>query len=234
MTPLQTTAQPNGVGSQGSSANQGSGNDNHPGWETPGWYRFFVLPEGITVWALFLTLFAIAEQTRYTALAVKHAIHSERAWVLVTHVALVAGAIDAPEGKDQVFIQCNARNNGKTPARILGMNAVLRAGPISEPGKTWDESLYKFAQKSPTSTILPDHNTALHAIVGGYKAQPGQMVSAPCDSDETFLVHGVIRYWDMFGKEDRFTRFCFRQTDGVPGKTSTYVQAGGGRYNQQT
>lgn len=33
------------------------------------WHRFFAWPEGITAWALFLTLMAIAEQTKHTARA---------------------------------------------------------------------------------------------------------------------------------------------------------------------
>lgn len=35
----------------------------------PGWYGFFRWPNGTTTWAIILTLFAIAEQTRHTARA---------------------------------------------------------------------------------------------------------------------------------------------------------------------
>ncbi len=38
-------------------------------WHMPSWYVFFTWPEGITVWALLLTLAAIADQTHQTARA---------------------------------------------------------------------------------------------------------------------------------------------------------------------
>jgi hypothetical protein len=37
--------------------------------DLPGWYSFFRWPNGTTTWAIILTLFAIAEQTRHTAKA---------------------------------------------------------------------------------------------------------------------------------------------------------------------
>ena len=40
-----------------------------PNQQFPGWYRLFTWPEGITTWAIILTLLAIAEQTAYTARA---------------------------------------------------------------------------------------------------------------------------------------------------------------------
>jgi hypothetical protein len=44
-----------------------SGNTKQPNGHPPSWYGFFRWPEGITVWAIILTLIAIAHQTHETA-----------------------------------------------------------------------------------------------------------------------------------------------------------------------
>jgi hypothetical protein len=107
------------------------------------WRRLVAWPEGITAWAIILTLGAITWQTIEThrtatasrnaaCAALKQANHialSERAWVLVKRVALTSGGVDRPEGTQQVSIHCKAENYGKTPARVLGLNALL-----AEPG----------------------------------------------------------------------------------------------------
>jgi len=79
---------------------------NHPDitkWNSPPWYRLFTWPEGITTWAIILTLLAVAEQARESAkatqavrdslphqeraakAAVRNAealINAERAWII--------------------------------------------------------------------------------------------------------------------------------------------------------
>jgi hypothetical protein len=201
-------------------------------------------PEGITTWAVILTLFVIAWQSAETARAAKaaqmateHSIASERAWILPEMVWIGSGAKDAPEGSDQVFILCDIKNHGKTPARVFGMNARWEVGPISEPAKTWDDSLYTFdAKAKPKWVVLPDKHTALSAPIPGFTATAKSKVQIPTQPGGTMFIHGVIRYWDMFCKADRFTRFCYRWESEKenPAMGEGYHQAGGGAFNQQT
>jgi len=222
---------------------QAQNNTNKASGNLPGWYRLFAWPDGTTAWAIILTLIAIAEQTRQTAIAAKatrqateHLISSERAWVLATEVRLTSGAKDSPYGVDQVFIHCAAKNVGNSAARVLSLKAIMAIGPISDPGKTWDEDLYSLDKKAtPRWVIMRDKNTALNCPIPGFKANPGDKVAAPLGPDETTFIHGVIRYWDMFSETNRFTRFCYRwqkPPDGISG--DGYYPAGGDRYNQQT
>jgi hypothetical protein len=206
-----------------------------------GWHELVTWPEGIATWALILTLAAIVWQAVISRNAVAVALKqvnymaaSERAWVMDTSVILSAGAKDRPEGSDQVFIQCAAKNEGRTPARVLGMNAIVANGPVSDPGKTWDKKLYSFPKTlTPKWTILPDKSSALHCPVNGLTGQPGQTIRKATVDGETSFIHGVIKYWDVFSETDRFTRFCYRYQEN-PGTAYTFYRAGGDRYNQQT
>jgi len=57
---------------------------------SPGWYRVFRWTDGVTVWALILTLLTIAEQSRQTAISAKAAARGieiqkigQRAWLVI-------------------------------------------------------------------------------------------------------------------------------------------------------
>jgi hypothetical protein len=218
-------------------------NDDHSKHEdqkennVPRWW-----PEGITAMAVILTLFAIAYQSYYTRVAAEatqrateHSIASERAWVIVNEVRLTAGAKDAPEGDQQVFVQCAATNHGRTPARVLGMKAVWANGPIADPGKTWDQTLYDSdGQLTPRWVMLPEKFTALHCPIPGFHSTPGTAIKGVVEPGQAGFIHGVIRYWDMFSETDRYTRFCYRWENAAPGKKEGFHYAGGDRYNQQT
>lgn len=213
------------------------------GYSTPScWQILLAWPQGITTWAILFTLFVIGWQSWETARAASaaerttaHLIASERAWILVAGVNLTAGASDAPEGDMQVFVQCSAKNEGRSPGRVLGMKALWATGPISDPGQTWDESLYETVGFiTPRWVMLPGKYTALHFAIPGYLATPGQPIKASIGTGEALFIHGVIRYWDMFSEQDRFTQFCYRWREEVPGKKAGYYPAGGERYNQQT
>jgi hypothetical protein len=166
-----------------------------------------------------------------------HMVASERAWLLVSRIEFTAGASDRPEGTKQVFIQCAAINHGRTPARVLGMKALTAIGPISDPGQTWDESLYDpDGETTPRWVILPDKASALACPVLGFTAEPGQVFRAPLGEGQARFIHGVVRYWDMFSETERFTRFCFRwdNENERPGLGTGFHVAGGDRFNQQT
>jgi len=217
--------------------------------QPPDWHRFVAWPEGITTWAIILTLVAITWQSFEThraatasrdaasaaLLQANHTVVSERAWVLVERIALTSGGIDRPEGIQQVFIHCEAKNYGKTPARVLGLNALLAEGPISDPGATWNDRLYDFNQKStPTWVITPNRAKALHDSVPGLLANPDDILPSLRREGAAHFIHGVIRYWDMFSENDRFTRFCYRwDKRGAPLGEGWHL-AGGEQCNQET
>jgi hypothetical protein len=210
----------------------------------PCWHVLLTWPEGITAWAVIFTLFAIAWQSAETAraakaaqMAIEHSIASERAWILPEMVWIGSGAKDAPEGSDQVFVLCSITNHGNTPARVFGMNAVWGIGPIAEPAKTWSDSLYSFNKKAkPKWVVLPDKHTALSVPIPGFTATAKSKIPIATKAGETMFIHGVIRYWDMFCKVDRLTRFCYRweSAEENPAMPEGYHQAGGGNFNQQT
>jgi len=179
-----------------------------------------------------------AQDSAETALKqANHIVASERAWILPISVILSSGASDRSEGNEQVFIQCAAENHGRTAARVLGLKALAAIGPVSDPGQTWDQSLYDpDSQTAPRTVILPNKATALHCPVPGFTAKPGQEVRGDYKPGEALFIHGVIRYWDMFSETDRFTRFCLRwhNVGEPPGTKAGFHFAGGDRYNQQT
>jgi hypothetical protein len=82
----------------------------------PRWYRLFSWPEGITAWAIILTLIVIAEQTSQTRVAAEAAllnakavINAERPWIMVS--------VKSPPGPMGGFT-VYARNKGRTPAMV--------------------------------------------------------------------------------------------------------------------
>jgi hypothetical protein len=166
-----------------------------------------------------------------------HLARSERAWVLITRVAVTAGAIDRPEGPHQVFIQCEVRNSGRTPARVLEMRATMKLGLRSDPSQTWDKSLYKPSESAitPRWVVLPDPDlrTALNYPIPGFIGTVGQDLPTP-GAGQAIFIHGIVRYWDMFEETDRFTQFCYRWDDPLPNRPEGFRPAGGDQYNQQT
>src|SRR5271156_4897933 len=178
----QTQAQSNAISTQAADQNcKPCDNAQQTRANTPKWYTspewwLVILGLGtlpVLAWQAFASGNAAAaalKQVNYTAA-------TERAWMMDTKVAPTAGATDRPEGGDQVFIQCVAKNEGRTPARVLGMKALLATGPISDPGKTWDKKMYWFPKTlTPKWTIFPDKSSALHCPVQGLKGQPGQIL----------------------------------------------------------
>ena len=116
----------------------------------PRWYRIFGWPEGITTWAILLTLLAVGEQTGHTRVAAEATresaqaallnaqavINAERAWIAVR----VVPEFDPIPGAHETVGEHNQRvlksvlankegqqtfvisclNQGRTPARIIG------------------------------------------------------------------------------------------------------------------
>jgi hypothetical protein len=113
---------------------QSKSNDGNSKRHAPGWYSLFVWPDGITVWALMLTLVVIAEQTsetRRSADAAKTAaqaanesskalILSERAWLVIEPVS----GVKLDEYDCLTIWSWKITNIGKTPARLVETSAV--------------------------------------------------------------------------------------------------------------
>lgn len=211
------------------------------------WFVTYVVFTGIGMLIGLGTLGLLYRQTTSTKLAADAAnksatylSNSERAWILVNRVAVTAGAIDRPEGPQQVFVQCEVQNNGRTPARVLEMRAIWKAGPRTDPGKTWDENLYSPTKHlaTPRWVVLPDPKlrTALNCPIPGFTGATGQSLPKPDQAGEANFIHGVVRYWDMFSETNRFTRFCYRwdNAGGAGSLPEGFNRAGGDQYNQQT
>jgi len=93
---------------------------NSPSWETA--YSIFGWPNGITVWALFLTLVVVAKQTHETARAAKAARRqvaiSNRALILQFRPKVCIRFIKILETDDSLSIKVIVVNKGGTPAYI--------------------------------------------------------------------------------------------------------------------
>jgi hypothetical protein len=140
---------------------------------------------------------------------VTNAMRSDRAWLVVEKAELVEGN---PSQPGQVFVQCAVKNYGKTVARVLGMNARWGIGPLNNPGKTWDNSLFAFANSVRSKwTFLPGTTSAMHSPVQEFTSSAGSKVTVGFQSGDTQFIHGVVFYWDAFTKKRRTTRFCFRE-----------------------
>lgn len=165
---------------------------------------------------------------------VSNAMRSDRAWLVIEKAELVEGKPNQP---GQVFVQCAVKNYGKTVALVLGMNARHGLGPVNNPGKTWDDSLFALAKNvRPKWTFLPGTTRAMHSPVQGFTAKVGSKVTVDIQPGETQFIHGVVFYWDAFTKKRRTTRFCFHyyHIDQFGKQKPGFHPIGDPEYNQQT
>jgi hypothetical protein len=75
----QTAPAANGAAASSAQDNHAQQDANNPKRNTPFWFPFFTWPEGVTAWAILLTLLAIAEQTKQTRKAAEAALISANA-----------------------------------------------------------------------------------------------------------------------------------------------------------
>jgi hypothetical protein len=164
----------------------------------------------------------------------ERAMSADRAWLTVINTELVG---NKPGVQGTVYIQCAVKNIGKTYARVLGIKAILRVGPISEPEKSRDEShLQRDITWTHRWTIFPDKTTALHSPVPEVNGRAGDRLITTVEPGETQFIHGAVYYWDAFSETDRITTFCFRNFDiNQFGKPATgFHPIGAPEFNHQT
>jgi hypothetical protein len=214
---------------------------NLPRWEMVVIYRVFGWPEGVTVWALFLTLITIAEQTSQTRKAADAAkesakaallnaevlINSERAWLLATLGPFM-------ESEDTQAIV--AKNCGRTPAKVIRYSRInvrivdhesdLPRSPIYE----------EFDPLTDPLILLPEGFREFSTF-------SEKTIRDACDPD-TFLsiqrnkkqafIYGKVIYQDMLATDKpaiRETAWCCQYIPVVAGK---FWMHGPPRYNDHT
>jgi hypothetical protein len=97
--------------------------------DSPSWVGTFTWPEGVTAWALLLTLFVIAWQSTETRDAAKSALLNAQVVINAERPYLVI-SVESPSPNQFVF---TAKNEGRTPARI---NSIWTKPLMADQGGT--------------------------------------------------------------------------------------------------
>jgi hypothetical protein len=106
-------------------------------WDPPHWYRLFTWQEGVTTWALMLTLLAIAEQTNETAKAAKAAQESAKATQdSIPHQAKAAEA--ARLSADAADISAKAAMGIVVPTLIVDYFDLIRDNITLDTQAAWE------------------------------------------------------------------------------------------------
>lgn len=185
---------------------------NHPAWNLA--YQVIGWPIGITVWALFSTLMAIADQTRHTARAAKStedsvAISRETAKrQLRAYIEVIVG--DAMWQEREKGYRFGAlpiiRNSGQTPAYKLRF--VAKAG-ILPSDLTKDYFLSEVGDEVGETMLGINQPMTMHAKVDDFVHDGDVQSTKDGEREKCLYTWGMIRYVDCFGDE-HFTRFCHR------------------------
>lgn len=178
----------------------------------PRWYRIFGWPEGITTWAILLTLLALAEQTSQTKVAAQAAllniqafINSERPWIQVV----------AEESKifGQSHWEIKAVNKGRTPAVIVSESIDYKIiGAVEFLDLPPRHSAQK-AHREP-KILLPDQMCELRTVTKKeFGLVAGSEQSKQFDTLEfEGFAYGILFYRDVLGARDAIpyeTHWCF-------------------------
>jgi hypothetical protein len=203
------------------SANAQNANDHaeqterdHPRWYLA--YQVFGWPSGITVWALFLTLIVIADQTRHTARSAKaaedaasaslrqidHALSSGRAWL----------TIFSANPEDSILRQGGApkyvwkvKNVGNTPARIVETQAVCQ---ITETSKMLQVPIFPSDSIAYKERILGAGESLDYFTY--WTKEGGEIFreSVPTLDLVWLTAYGYVRYKTVLDETVHESRFC--------------------------
>jgi hypothetical protein len=171
-------------------------------------------PEGITVWALFLTLVAIAEQSQYSAQSADAALKTaqammdaDRGFIIVDWDDLYAAEPEKPEQNWRLAFLWKCRNAGKTPVFLkrFGVRFVLlqsmtdlpESPDYGSPEEIQDEPL--IAEKiCETRITYLETDVPFRELEGRYRF-----------GERTMFAYGYVLYSDIYGR-DHTTRFALK------------------------
>jgi hypothetical protein len=196
----------------------------------PRWYRVFGWPEGITTWAILLTLLALAEQTSQTRIAAEATRDAAKAALLNAEAVISAERgrlmmqiekkpLQGSPGKSIFVIK--AANSGRSPVQLktLGKPTEIATAfpknlpvpPIYPKGpEPLDGSIMKVS--GPPAVVfefVPASPENVARKLEAHKAEGGDF------AEQKVLVFGEILYFDGISKEERYVRYCLRFDNSV-------------------
>jgi hypothetical protein len=213
----------------------------------PRWYRLFSWPEGITTWAVLLTLIVVAEQTRETSRSAEEAknaavaaargvdatINAERAWIIAT-IENAPKWIPEANRLEFMVIAPIFRNYGRTPGRIT--RARARVHYLAESEELPPEPVYEaenwYMFRFDGEAVLPPISVAIQPL---QIKLDGLTFPNVVQGKLRLFVYWQIDYRDVFGY-CWYDRACYEFH--VPGgfdtlKEGFYVSGGAPKsYNQ--
>ena len=186
--------------------------------KTQGWHKFVTFPEGVTAWAVILTLGAIIWQACESRTAAQFAsesadafMRSERAWVIATpedsSYEIKSTVVGTSQGNGVIF---SVRNAGKGIARIDSVGLNYRLLTEQEWNVVSENPILEVPMVSYNGRIL----VPTDSFPVGIPLQPNAILMADDVrtiefGDRIPFAWGVIRYRDAFDNE-RLTRFGYK------------------------
>jgi hypothetical protein len=194
-------------------------------------HKLLAWPEGITVWAVLLTMLVIGWQSWETSISaraandqISHMIASERARVQVEIEDEGGQQLHhPPRGSEMLWIRPTIKNVGRTIATITGIRAVIRLNKEDEQLPHIPEyPLGQGVDIKNINVVLPP-NVPFQPIKLGVTRQEYDQVK---DRKLFLYVHGWVEYADL-SPNPRSTAFCFYYAvrfDGSPDPTNFYLE----------
>jgi hypothetical protein len=203
-------------------------------WDSPSGHIFhnaFRWPEGTTVWAIILTLLAIAEQTGQTRKATEAtqasaeatrqqaeiASNSQRSWI-------IPKSVSKPDlsGTWIMKVSCEFEVYGSSPVRVYESQIIFDFFPAIPVGNTGEvipdlPENPDYGEESTTLTDSPEmgqvwapgSQITVGPMLKGAIAKPEQL-QALKEGKNVLCLYGFINYRDAFDKSKmRTTRFCY-------------------------
>lgn len=176
--------------------------------------KLLAWPEGITVWAVLLTMLVIGWQSWETSISARAALKqtghmqtSERAWLSISS-ANKKESILRP-GAPPMYLW-KIRNVGKTPARLIETQAVCQ---ITESVKLPPDPVFPKSVPLGGRILGPDESLDFHAF---WTDERGILFREAVETlDPVWLTaYGFVKYMTVFDTEVRESRFCDDFIDG--------------------
>lgn len=193
----------------------------------PRWYRVFSWPEGITTWAILLTLFAIAEQTNETRRAATAAIDAAQAaqrtidLTMHTQRGRIAISFAPAEGIGEI-VEFSAENIGNSNVKIRYARGFRETVRKQESLPDVPPYLAESNASNMADWIMPGGKSQIRMREGDtdialqIDLRPEATRYNIRWSGDALWVYGRICYEDGISPEIREKRFCYSVTvDGA-------------------